>query len=97
MPVEIDIAKVARLARLELTADELELYGAQLEVILDHAARVQALDTDGVAPTSHPLPSTNSFRDDEVAPSLDHDEVMAQAPDPVDGYFAVPRILAEDA
>lgn len=97
MPVDIDIAKVARLARLELTPDELAHYGEQLEVILEHAARVQALDTDGVEPTSHPLPSSNAFREDEARPGLDHDEVMSQAPDAVDGYFAVPRILAEDA
>ena len=93
MPVDIDIAKVARLARLELTADELAAYGSQLEVILDHAARVQSLPTDGVEPTSHPLPMTNSFRPDEVAPSLDHDEVMSQAPEAVNGYFSVPSIL----
>ena len=96
MPVDIDIAKVARLARLELTAEELAHYGDQLAVILDHAARVQALDTEGVEPTSHPLPSTNAFREDEAKPGLDHDEVMSQAPDAIDGYFAVPRILAEE-
>ena len=96
MPVDIDIAKVARLARLELTPEELEHYGAQLAVILDHAARVQALETEGVEPTSHPLPSTNAFRDDEAKPGLAHDEVMGQAPEAADGYFAVPRILAED-
>ncbi len=93
MPVEIDIAKVARLARLQLTPEELEAYGAQLEVILEHAGRVQSLDTEGVAPTSHPLPSTNAFRADEVTASLDHDEVMSQAPEAIDGYFAVPAIL----
>ena len=95
MPVDIDIAKVARLARVDLTPDELDGYGAQLEVILDHAARVQSLETDGVEPTSHPLPMTNSFRADRIAPSLDHDEVMSQAPEAVDSYFAVPPILEE--
>ncbi|MEE8330541.1 MAG: Asp-tRNA(Asn)/Glu-tRNA(Gln) amidotransferase subunit GatC [Acidimicrobiia bacterium] len=93
MPVDIDIAKVARLARLQLTPEELEGYGAQLEVILEHAGRVQSLDTEGVVPTSHPLPSTNAFRADEVTASLDHDEVMSQAPEAIDGYFAVPAIL----
>lgn len=93
MPVDIDIAKVARLARLQLTAEELEGYGAQLEVILEHAGRVQSLDTEGVAPTSHPLPSTNAFRSDEVTASLDHADVMSQAPEAIDGYFAVPAIL----
>lgn len=95
MPVEIDIARVARLARLELTPEELESYGAQLEVILEHAARVQSLPTQGVAPTSHPLPQRNVFRDDEVRPSLDRDEVLSQAPDRDGDYFVVPRILEE--
>jgi aspartyl-tRNA(Asn)/glutamyl-tRNA(Gln) amidotransferase subunit C len=96
MPVDIDIAKVARLARIELSAEELAQYGRQLGDILEHAERVQALPTDGVPPTSHPLPMTNAFRADEVTPSLDRDEILAQAPDAVDGYFRVPRILDGD-
>ena len=95
MPVEIDIAKVAKLAQLELTSEQLELYGAQLGDILDHAARVQALPTEGVEPTSHPLPMVNGFRPDEVSPSLDRDEVLAAAPDSEDGYFRIPKILGE--
>jgi len=95
MPVEIDIAKVARLARLALTADELSEYGAQLEDILEHAERVSALPTEGVPPTSHPLPMTNAFRPDEVRQSLDRSEVLEQAPDREGEYFRVPRILGE--
>jgi len=95
MPVEIDIARVARLARLALTEEELAFYGRQLGDILEHAARVQALPTDGVEPTSHPLPMVNAFRPDEVGPVLDRDEVLAMAPDAVDGFFRVPRILDE--
>ena len=95
MPVDIDIAKVARLARLELSPEELERYGAQLGDILEHAERVQALPTDGVPPTSHPLPMTNAFRADEVTGSLDRDEVMAAAPDADGPYFRVPRILGD--
>ena len=96
MPVDIDIAKVAHLARLDLSAEELERYGAQLGDILEHAERVQALPTDGVPPTSHPLPMTNAFRVDEVTGSLDRDEVLAQAPDADGPYFRVPKILAEE-
>ena len=96
MPVEIDIAKVAKLARLDLTAEELAQYGAQLGDILEHAERVQALPTEGVVPTSHPLPMTNAFRDDHVTASLDRDEVLAAAPDAEGPYFRVPKILAED-
>lgn len=93
MPVEIDIAKVANLARIALGDEELALYGSQLEDILEHAERVQALPTDGVEPTSHPLPMVNGFRDDEVLPSLDRESFLSQAPDAEDGQFRVPRIL----
>ncbi len=95
MPVHVDIAKVAQLARIALSDEELETYGAQLDQILGHAERIQAMPTDGVPPTAHPYPMTNSFRADEITPSLDRDEVLAQAPDAVDGYFRVPRILGE--
>jgi aspartyl-tRNA(Asn)/glutamyl-tRNA(Gln) amidotransferase subunit C len=95
MPVEIDIAKVAALARIALEPEELESYGAQLVDILEHAERVQALPTDGITPTSHPLPLVNAFRPDVVTGSLDRDEVLAQAPETENGYFRVPRILDE--
>jgi aspartyl-tRNA(Asn)/glutamyl-tRNA(Gln) amidotransferase subunit C len=95
MPVDIDIAKVARLARLALSEDVLAEYGAQLQDILEHAERVSALPTEGVPPTSHPLPMTNAFRPDEVTDSLDRDEVLAQAPDREGEYFRVPRILGD--
>lgn len=95
MPIEIDIAKVARLARIGLTAEELVHYEQQLQVILEHAARVQALPTDGVAPTAHPLPMVNAFRTDEVEPTLDREEVLSQAPDREGPYFRVPPFLDE--
>ena len=93
MPIDIDIAHVARLARLGLSEEELAGYQAQLGVILDHAARVQEADTSGVEPTARPLPMVNAFRPDEVRPSLDRDEVLAQAPEHEDGYFRVPPHL----
>jgi aspartyl-tRNA(Asn)/glutamyl-tRNA(Gln) amidotransferase subunit C len=93
MPVDIDIAKVAALARIALSPEELEEYGRQLGDILEHAERVQALATDDVPPTSHALDMTNAFRADEVTPSLDRDEILEQAPDAVDGFFRVPRIV----
>ena len=95
MPVDIDIAKVARLARLDLDEEQLALYHDQLGDILDHAARVQSMPTEGVPPTSHPIPMTNAFRPDEVTDSLDREELLAQAPDAEGGYFRVPRILDE--
>jgi aspartyl-tRNA(Asn)/glutamyl-tRNA(Gln) amidotransferase subunit C len=91
-----DVAYVARLARLQLTAAELERFTDQLGAILDHAADVAALDTSGVEPTAHPLPLRNVLRDDVVIPSLDRDEVLAQAPAVEDGRIRVPRIISEE-
>ncbi len=90
-----DVAHVARLARLSLTDTELERYTEQLAAVLGHAADVAALDTEGVAPTAHPLPLVNVLRDDVVRPSLDRDEVLAQAPAAEEHRFRVPRILGE--
>jgi aspartyl-tRNA(Asn)/glutamyl-tRNA(Gln) amidotransferase subunit C len=95
MPTGFDITRIAQLARLALSEEELDLYGEQLEQILEHAARVQALPTEGVEPTSHPLTMVNAFRPDEVTACLDREEVLAQAPEAEDGYFRVPRILDE--
>jgi aspartyl-tRNA(Asn)/glutamyl-tRNA(Gln) amidotransferase subunit C len=90
-----DAAYVARLARIDLTEEELDLYAGQLAAVLDHAAQVAALATSGVEPTAHPLPLRNVLRDDEVRPSLDREEVLAQAPLAEDGRFRVPPILGE--
>src|SRR4051794_38762238 len=91
-----DVAHVARLARLELTEEELDLFTSQLAAVLDHAADVEALDVGDVPPTSHPYPLRNVFRDDEVQPSIDRDEVLAQAPASEDARFQVPPILGEE-
>lgn len=93
MPIDIDIAHVARLARLGLSEEELEGYKTQLGVILDHAAMVQSLDDEPHQESAHPLGLVNSFRDDEKRPSLDHDEVLAQAPESEDGFFVVPPAM----
>jgi len=90
-----DVEHVANLARLELSSEEVEQFTEQLTVILDHAQDVAALDLDGVPPTAHPLPLVNVLRPDDVRPSLDRDEVLAQAPAAEDGRFRVPRILGE--
>ena len=96
MPIDIDIAHVARLARLELTESELEGYRKQLGVILDHAAKVQSLEGEPRVESAHPLGFVNAYRSDEVTPSLDRDEVLSQAPESQDGYFVVPPALESE-
>ncbi|HZR13186.1 MAG TPA: Asp-tRNA(Asn)/Glu-tRNA(Gln) amidotransferase subunit GatC [Acidimicrobiia bacterium] len=90
-----DVEHVARLARLALTDDEVERLTEQLEVILEHAAQVSALDTAGVPPTAHPLPLANVLRPDEPRPGVPRDDVLAMAPASEDDRFRVPRILGE--
>ena len=90
-----DVAHVARLARLELSDEDLDQFTEQLGAVLEHARDVEALDTAGVPPTAHPLPLRNVLRPDLVVPSLDREEVLAQAPEAEAGQFRVPRILGE--
>ena len=89
------VAHVARLARLDLTADELDHYTDQLAAILDHAADIEALDLEGVEPMTHPVPLINVLREDIIRPCLDRDEVLAAAPAAEGGRFKVPPILGE--
>ena len=90
-----DVVHVARLARQDLTEEEVELFTAQLRTVLDHAADVAALDLSHLEPSSHPIALENVLRADETRPSLDRDEVLAVAPDVEDYRFRVPRIGGE--
>ncbi|HEY5978126.1 MAG TPA: Asp-tRNA(Asn)/Glu-tRNA(Gln) amidotransferase subunit GatC [Microlunatus sp.] len=90
-----DVAALARLARIEMTDDELAHLAPQLDVILESVASVSDVATDDIPPTSHALPLTNVFREDVVRPSLPVAEVLAGAPAAEQDRFRVPRILGE--
>jgi aspartyl-tRNA(Asn)/glutamyl-tRNA(Gln) amidotransferase subunit C len=90
-----DVAHVARLARLNVSEEELDLFTGQLAAVLAHAEDLAALDTTGVPPTAHPLPLVNVLRDDLPRPSLDRAEVLAAAPAVEDDRFRVPPVLGE--
>ncbi|HWJ51780.1 MAG TPA: Asp-tRNA(Asn)/Glu-tRNA(Gln) amidotransferase subunit GatC [Propionibacteriaceae bacterium] len=92
-----DVAALARLARIELTADELAHLAPQLDVILESVARVSDVAADDIPPTSHALPLTNVFREDKVTPCLPLADVLAGAPAAERDRFRVPRILGDDA
>jgi aspartyl-tRNA(Asn)/glutamyl-tRNA(Gln) amidotransferase subunit C len=97
MPIDRDaVDHVARLARLDLSEEDRTRMQAELSAILEHAERIQALDLDGLDPTSHPVPLKNMMRPDEVTPSLDREQALANGPEVEDGRFRVPRII-EDA
>ena len=89
------VAKVARLARLDLTEAEIEAATEQLGKMLDHFADIDALDLSDVEPMNQPYPLSNVLRDDVVRPTLDRDEVLAAAPAAQDGRFRVPSILGD--
>lgn len=91
-----EVARVAALARIELSAAELDRLAGELNVIVEAVAQVSAVATPDVPATSHPLPMTNVFRDDVPVAPLDRDEVLASAPAARDGKFLVPQILEED-
>lgn len=91
-----DVAKVADLAMLELTDDELATFTPQLAAILEHAHDVEQLDVHDVSPTHHPYPLVNVFRDDVVEEADVRDEALAAAPDAEDHQFKVPPALGEE-
>jgi aspartyl-tRNA(Asn)/glutamyl-tRNA(Gln) amidotransferase subunit C len=85
-----EVLHVARLARLELTDDEVERFTEQLSAILEAVAKVSELDLSDVEPTAHPLDVVNVWAEDEPRPSLSADEALANAPDRHGGFFKVP-------
>ena len=88
-----DVAKVARLARLNVSPEEVERYTRQLDGMLDHFADIDNLDLGNVEPMTQPYPLVNVLRADVERPCLDRDEVLASAPAAQDGRFRVPPII----
>ena len=88
-----EVEHVAHLARLYLSAEEVEAYTKQLGEILDYVAELQELDTKDVAPMSHALSLVNAMRDDKVEGSLPNEEALANGPETEEGAFVVPRII----
>jgi aspartyl-tRNA(Asn)/glutamyl-tRNA(Gln) amidotransferase subunit C len=84
------VLHVARLARLELTDDEVEHFSGELSKVLDYIETIEELDLDDVEPTSHVVPIENALRPDEPRPSLPREVALASAPDSADGGFRVP-------
>ncbi|QBG47267.1 Asp-tRNA(Asn)/Glu-tRNA(Gln) amidotransferase subunit GatC [Verrucomicrobia bacterium S94] len=89
----IDVGYVAKLACIDLTEEEKDLFHGQLEQVLHYVEQLNELDVSNVEPTAHAIPVFNVFRKDEVGTSLDHQEVMANAPSVADGQIRVPKII----
>jgi aspartyl-tRNA(Asn)/glutamyl-tRNA(Gln) amidotransferase subunit C len=84
------VLHVARLARLELSEDEVERMASELSKVLDHIEKIRELDLEGVPPTSHVVDVVNALRPDEPVPCLPVEVVLAAAPEPVEDGFGVP-------
>ena len=91
------VQHIAELAKLKLSDEELDRMTPQLAAILDHAARLQELDTDAIPPTASVVPLQNVMREDQEAPSMPRDQVLANAPDKDERgeFFRVRAILKE--
>src|SRR5213592_4463922 len=92
-----EVAHLARLSRLAVTADELDTFAGQLDVILQAVARVGEVAADDIPPTSHSVPLTNVLREDVPRAGLDREAALAGAPDAAGDRFRVPRILEEES
>ncbi|MDH7497171.1 MAG: Asp-tRNA(Asn)/Glu-tRNA(Gln) amidotransferase subunit GatC [Syntrophomonadaceae bacterium] len=88
-----EVEHVAMLARLKLSEEEKERLSSELGAILDYVERLEALPTAEVEPLAHVLPMHNAFRPDEPRAPFARDEMLANAPQALDGLFKVPRIL----
>ena len=98
MPInEIDIAKVAQLAHLELGEAELKTFGPQITEIVNYVEQLNELDTANVEPAIGGLTpegaATDSSRPDEICGSIGQQQALAEAPDPASGHFRVPKVL----
>jgi aspartyl-tRNA(Asn)/glutamyl-tRNA(Gln) amidotransferase subunit C len=84
------VLHVARLARLDMSDDEVERMSVELSKVLDHIEKIRELDLEGVPPTSHVIDVVNALRADEPEPSLPREVILAAAPEPLNDGFGVP-------
>ena len=92
-----EVREVAKLARLELSEDEISTYAGQLTKVLDYVALLNEVDTEGVEPMVHALDQGNVFRVDELRPSLSREEALSNAPKTDGKYFQVPQVIDQAA
>ena len=89
----IDVAYIARLAKLELTPEETERFTADLNQVLEHVTQLSAWDVEGIEPMYHPLPTDDATRADIPGESLSNEAALANAPASEDGQFRVPKVV----
>jgi len=87
------VEHVAHLARLNLTEEEKVQMTIDMEAIIAFADQINSLDIADVEPTAHVIPINNVFRDDTVAPSMDREKLLSNAPNQENGCFSVPKVM----
>jgi aspartyl-tRNA(Asn)/glutamyl-tRNA(Gln) amidotransferase subunit C len=90
---DLDVACIARLARLDLTAEETALFQTQLAQVLEHAAKLAEVDLEGVEAAAHAFPIFDVLREDEPRPGLTQEEALRNAPRSARGLFIVPKVI----
>jgi aspartyl-tRNA(Asn)/glutamyl-tRNA(Gln) amidotransferase subunit C len=88
-----EVKYIAHLARLGISEEETEIFQLQLSDILENFDILQEVDTTDIAPTAHVIEMENVIRDDETAPSLPQDEILANAPCQENGFFRIRAVL----
>lgn len=88
-----EVKHIARLARLQLSEEEVEKFAEQLSHILDHAARIRELDLEGLEPLTHAIDRRNVFRQDRVTKGIAREEALSQAPEREGDFFKIPPIV----
>ncbi|MCE5194137.1 MAG: Asp-tRNA(Asn)/Glu-tRNA(Gln) amidotransferase subunit GatC [Nitrospiraceae bacterium] len=91
--MKVSVEYVAKLARLNISEKEKELFGKQLENILDHIETLNELDTKDIEPTSHVLSLSDVMREDKPDKSLSKEDALMNAPDCTDKFYRVPKII----
>jgi len=90
-----EVEHIARLARLELSENEKDEFTGELNEILEFVQKLNELDTKTIEPMSHAIPVANVFRPDRVEPSLDPEAALANAPERINTFFHVPKVLED--
>jgi len=91
--MEMDLSRVVKLARIELTPEEEARLAPQLGEVLQYVEKLKELDVEGVEPTAHAVPLSNVLREDEPRESLSQEEALKNAPKSANGLFVVPKIV----
>jgi len=90
-----EVEKIAELARLKFSEEELENFTPQMNEILSYMDKLNELDTENIKPLSHPVEQSNVFREDEMKASITTDEALKNAPSKDEHHFKVPKVIGD--